>query len=275
MKTNERSLVEGARIFKKSVVEVYETETFGSFLKDVLHPGGLELTRRAAERAQLDETCTILDIACGKGQSVFLLVEEYGCRAVGIDLSVRKITDARAGAVERNIDNTVTFIVSDAEELPFPDASFDVVLSECSFSILPSKEKAAAEIARVLKSGGRFVITDIVLRTEKTGNAQNRLTAGTDFILPCMAGAQSTTDYIKIFEASGLSGPYVEDHSKELAKIGYQMVMTFGGWKEFLQMLSSELYNLSFGKQEMDSLCSQNMCAADRLGYALIRLTKP
>jgi ubiquinone/menaquinone biosynthesis C-methylase UbiE len=114
---------DGNRLLKKSVVAVYETETFGSFLKDILHPGGLELTRKAGEAAQLDEVCTVLDIACGKGESIFLLAKEYGCRAIGIDLSQGKIAGAAAGARERNVSNGVYFLVSDAEELPFNDAS--------------------------------------------------------------------------------------------------------------------------------------------------------
>ena len=270
---------DGNRLLKKSVVAVYETETFGSFLKDILHPGGLELTRRVGETARVDEECTVLDIACGKGQSIFLLAEEYGCRAVGIDLSARKIAGAAAGARERNVSNGVYFLVSDAEELPFNDASFDVVLSECSFSVLPSKEKAASEIARVLKPGGRLVMTDIVLGTGRTGRVSDELAPNVDLTLPCIAGAQSVAGYIKIFEANGLCDAYVEDHSKELKKIGYQIAMTFGGWKEFLQVLSSELCHASFGKQEAGGLCSvepsRKVFAAGRLGYALIRVTKP
>jgi arsenite methyltransferase len=270
---------DGNRLLKKSVVAIYETETFGSFLKDILHPGGLELTRRVGEVAQLDEVCTVLDIACGKAESIFLLAKEYGCRAIGIDLSQGKIAGAAASTRERNVSNGVYFLVSDAEELPFNDASFDVVLSECSFSVLPSKEKAASEIARVLKPGGRFVMTDIVLGTGRTSGVSNGLTADTDLTLPCIAGAQSVAGYIEIFEASGLCDAYVEDHSKELKKIGYQMAMTFGGWKEFLQVLSSELCHASFGKQEAGGLCcvepSRKVFAAGRLGYTLIRVTKP
>lgn len=279
MKTNKMASADDSYILKRSAVTVYETETFGFLLKDILHPGGLELTRRAGEMAQVDEGYTVLDIACGKGESIFLLAKEYCCRAVGIDLSARKIADAAAGATERNLPKNFSFLVSDAEDMPFADATFDVVLSECSFSVLPSKEKAAAEIARVLKPGGRLVMTDIVLGTEKTGVGPNGLTADIDFMLPCITGAQSTASYIEIFEASGLCDAYVEDHSKEMKKIGYQMAMTFGGWKEFLQALSSELCYSSLEKQEAGGLYSvepsRKVFAAGRLGYALIRMTKP
>jgi arsenite methyltransferase len=278
LKTNERVAAEGKHLIKKSVVAVYETETFGSFLKDVLHPGGLELTRRAGKTAQIDEGCTVLDIACGKGESIFLLVKEFGCCAVGIDLSLPKIVRAATGATERNLGKGFSFLVSDAEVLPFADAVFDVVLSECSFSVLPSKGRAASEIARVLKSGGRFVMTDIVLGTGSIGSASDGLTAGTGLTLPCIAGAQSVADYIEILRESGLYDAYVEDHSKELKKIAYQMALSFGGWKEFLQVLSSELCHRSSEKEEAENLCyiepHRKAAASGRPGYALIRVTK-
>jgi hypothetical protein len=279
LKTNERAAADGNRLFKKSVVAVYETETFGSFLKDVLHPGGLELTRRAFEVARIDKNCAVLDIASGTGESIFLLVEEFGCPAVGIDLSLPKIVRAATGATERNLGKGFSFLVSDAEVLPFTDAVFDVVVSECSFSVLPSKGKAASEIARVLKPGGRLVMTDIVLGTGSTGSASDGFTAGTDLTLPCIAGAQSVADYVEIFRESGLYDAYVEDHSKELKKIAYQMALSFGGWKEFLQVLSSELCHKSSGKKEAENLCyiepRRKAAGSDKPGYALIRVTKP
>jgi len=255
--------------FKKSVVAVYETETFRSLLKDILHPGGLDLTRRLGETVQLGKGSTFLDIACGKGESVFLLAEAYGCRAVGIDLSPRKIVGAAAAATERGLDSIVSFLVSDAEGLPFADAAFDVVISECSFSVLPCKERAASEIARVLKPGGRLVMTDIVAGAARTGGGSHESARDADLALPCIAGALPVAGYIEILEARGLCDAYVEDHSKELKKIGYQIAMTFGSWENFMQSLSSDLCCSSFEKE------GYGAGPAGRLGYALIRLTKP
>lgn len=278
MKTNEKADADGNRIFKKSVVAVYETETFSGLLKDVLHPGGLQLTKRAFETAQVDKYCAVLDIACGKGESIFLLAKEFGCRGVGIDLSFPKIARATAEAKEKNFDAGSSFLVSDAEVLPFADGVFDVVLSECSFSVLPAKRKAASEIARVLKPGGRLVITDIVLEIGSGGSLPDHTAAGTGPTLPCIAGAASATEYIEIFRENGLCDAYVEDHSKELKKIGYQMALSFGGWEEFLQTLSSELCCAS-PEKGTENLCyiepNRKTAASGKPGYALIRVTKP
>ncbi|OPY78735.1 MAG: Demethylrebeccamycin-D-glucose O-methyltransferase [Syntrophorhabdus sp. PtaU1.Bin058] len=278
MKTNERTGADDSRMFKKSVVAVYETETFFDLLKDVLHPGGLQLTKRALETAQVDKHCTVLDIACGKGESIFLLAKEFGCRGVGIDLSFPKIARATAGTKEKNFDTGFSFLVSDAEVLPFADGVFDVVLSECSFSVLPAKRKAASEIARVLKPGGRLVITDIVLKTVDDGSLPDNTAASTGLTLPCIGGAVSVAEYIEIFKESGLYDAYTEDHSKALKKIGYQMALSFGGLEEFLQTLSSELCCTS-RKEGTESLCriepNRKTAASGKPGYALIRVTKP
>jgi arsenite methyltransferase len=279
LKTNEVTAADGNRSFKKSVVAVYETNTFRSFLKDALHPGGLDLTRRVGEVARVDEKCVLLDVACGKGESIFLLVEECGCSAVGLDLSATKIADAQAMAVGRKHAKNSSFLVSDAEKLPFADAVFDVVLSECSFSVLPSKKTAAAEIARVLKPGGRLVMTDMVLMTDKNSMVTDAYVPGADFTLPCIGGALPTASYVEIFKTSGLGEAYIEDHSKELKKIGYQMGMIFGGWREFLEALSSELRRCSPGEERTESLCCKGPQAKTsvpgRLGYVLIRMIKP
>jgi len=278
LRTNERADADGNRLFKKSVVAVYETETFSSLLKDVLHPGGLKLTRRAFEAAQIDKHCTVLDIACGKGESIFLLAKEFGCRGVGMDLSFPKIAQATTEAKEQNFSAGSSFLVSDAEALPFADAVFDVVLSECSFSVLPVKRQAASEIARVLKPGGRLVITDIVLETGSGGSMPDNAAADTGPTLPCIAGAVSVAEYIEIFRESGFCDAYVEDHSKELKKIGYQMALSFGGWKGFLQVLSSELRCAS-PKEGTEDFCytepNRKAAASGKPGYALIRVTKP
>ena len=90
------------RALKESVAAVYETDTFNSFLKDGLHPGGLALTRRMMEVAAIDGKSTVLDIACGQGGTPILLAEDYGCHVIGVDLSHQMIALARSRAQTLN-----------------------------------------------------------------------------------------------------------------------------------------------------------------------------
>ena len=256
---------------------VYETNTFNSFLKDILHPGGLELTRRVAEIARIDENSQVLDIACGKGEGCLLIAEEYDCRVTGIDISSKSVALAQSRATAKGLDHRVRFIVSDAENLPFIDATFDAVVSECSFSILPDKVRAASEINRVLKSNGRLVITDIILKKRVLDKIQVGLTPDPRLpLLPCIAGARSLEDYVMILEQTGFINPYIEDHAKALKKLAYEIAVTFGGWEEFLQQLSLELSSEPCSKDFASSVeAYRQPFAQGEMGYALIRVTKP
>jgi ubiquinone/menaquinone biosynthesis C-methylase UbiE len=259
---------------KKSVVALYENDVFSSFLRNVLHPGGLELTKRVGEAAGLNQSSRVLDIACGSGESLLLLAEMFGCAVTGIDLSEKKVLAAREAAGRKALTQNPQFLLSDAEELPFVDDAFDVILSECSFSLLPDKGRAASEIGRVLKRGGGFVMTDIVSRPAKEENDLHGPAASSVVTLPCIAGAQTQEEYISLFRAAGLAPTLVEDHSRALRKLGYQIGLTFGGWEEFLSAISlKECCGASAGGGSGERAMGYAM--AYGLGYVLMRLEKP
>jgi ubiquinone/menaquinone biosynthesis C-methylase UbiE len=264
------------RTLKKSVAAVYETDTFNSFLKDGLHPGGMALTRRVARVARLDRCSRVLDIACGKGGTPLLLAQEIECSVVGVDLSEKKIVLARDRSHAENSNGSLEFIVADAEELPFLDATFDAIISECSFSVLPNKEKAAQEMSRVLKPRGRLVITDIVTEGRMPDGIHRDLSLaqGSFPLLPCIAGAMSTEEYVATFEDAGLHQPFIEDRSIALKKLGYQIGINYGGWEGFLQGLSSELFPDADAKGIAEVRAYQTLLAQGKFGYALLMFSK-
>jgi ubiquinone/menaquinone biosynthesis C-methylase UbiE len=98
----------------------------------------------------------VLDVGCGTGVLLERIVERYpGTRATGVDLSSAMLAQAR-----RRLPPQVTLEVADAEALPFPAESFDLVMSVSSFHFWPEPKLALAELGRVLRPGGRLVITD-------------------------------------------------------------------------------------------------------------------
>jgi ubiquinone/menaquinone biosynthesis C-methylase UbiE len=114
--------------------------------------------RRIVELAGLRDDEDILDAGCGTGLTILRLAERYpGCRVYGIDLSPKMIEVARSDAAERDLD--VDLRTGSITELPYPDAAFDVVLTNIMFHHLDLAEKrqAVTEIARVLKPGSRYV----------------------------------------------------------------------------------------------------------------------
>jgi SAM-dependent methyltransferase len=109
----------------------------------------------AIERAAIDEGTVLLDVATGSG-NVAIPAAKAGARVTGIDLSPRLIDQAREIAGGEAVE--AEFIVGDAEALPFEDDAYDVVTSVVGVQFAPQHEVAAAEIARVVRPGGRVVI---------------------------------------------------------------------------------------------------------------------
>jgi ubiquinone/menaquinone biosynthesis C-methylase UbiE len=255
---------------KEEAVKLYESCVFDRLLGETLRPGGLKLTTRLAEVAGISKNYLVLDIACGKGATAFFLAREYGCRVIGIDLSDKMISSCRTRAEEKKVTGRVSFLLGDGENLPFRDSSFDTVISECSFSLLPNKEIAARDIRRVLKSGGKLVMTDIILK----GEVSKELRSQVSFAC-CLAGARRVEEYINLFERVGLQSPYMEDYSHELRKVAYQLGITFGSIDNFLAGLPAGPCQRKEAEDSTPSILSyQEFLRLGRPGYALVAMSK-
>jgi len=132
-----------------------------------------ELRQRTADLAQLQSGETVLDVGCGTGTLAIEVARRVGRagRVAGVDPGIEQIARARAKAARRNVP--IEFQTGVIEQLPFPDCSFDVVFSTLMMHHLPAplKRQGLAEIARVLKPGGRLVIADFTHKKERTGQA--------------------------------------------------------------------------------------------------------
>jgi arsenite methyltransferase len=213
---------------------LYESGILDGLLGDTLHPGGIELTKRLAEVAEITNSSSVLDIASGKGHTASFLYRQCGCKVVGVDSSFNMVTWAQKQAEVERPTHMVQFLAADAENLPFPGCQFDVVICECSFSLLHDKEKAAGEIWRVLRFGGRLALADIFLRCEVTPELKAQLNS-----IPCLAQAQGLTDYLRVLEQAGFQGIFVEDHSRELKKIAWEAAISYGSLQGFLAKLTA------------------------------------
>ena len=120
-----------------------------------LHPGGLRLTRRALSLCE-PITGLWVDIGCGQGQTARLLTDLYGVQAVGIDID--------AHCVQKASESGGTFLLADAQKLPFGENSADGILLECCFCLMQDARAVLLECARVLKDGGVLCISDVYAR---------------------------------------------------------------------------------------------------------------
>jgi ubiquinone/menaquinone biosynthesis C-methylase UbiE len=145
--------------FKSCCAALYEDKTLQFLLGSSLHPGGLGMTKRLAEKVQLSSADLVLDAACGHGESARYLRTEYGCRAVGVDLSCGLIQGAK---LLHSIED-VSLLIGDGERLPIRDNAFTAVISECSMCLMTRLDDGLSEALRVLVPGGKIGITDIAI----------------------------------------------------------------------------------------------------------------
>ncbi|MBM3217705.1 MAG: methyltransferase domain-containing protein [Candidatus Rokubacteria bacterium] len=128
---------------------------------DEFHLRGREATIELAQRAKLAPGLRALDVGCGLGGSVRYLAAEHGCRATGLDLTPEYVDAALELARMVKLDGAVSFRQGSALALPFDAASFDIVWTEHAQMNIADKRTFYAEIARVLRPGGRLVFHDI------------------------------------------------------------------------------------------------------------------
>jgi arsenite methyltransferase len=157
--------------------------------------------------AELREGETVLDLGSGGGIDVLLSARRVGPagKALGLDMTDEMLGIARRAAAEAGAAN-VEFLRGYIEEIPLSDASVDVVISNCVINLSADKPRVFAEIARVLKPGGRIGVTDIVAEDGLTPaeRAERGSYAG------CIAGALSFSEYRSGLEAAGLREVSIE-----------------------------------------------------------------
>lgn len=194
----------------------YQSDLVALILGESYHPGGAALTRRLAEAVGLSAGDDVVDVASGPGTSALLLAREYSAAVTGVDLGALSVDAANARAVDAGVEGSgaglVRFVVGDAERLPLPDASLDVVVSECALCTFPDKAAAAGEMARVLRVGGRVGITDVVIESESLDSELADLAGW----IACLADARPVAGYRAILSSAGLDTVVVERHDKAL-----------------------------------------------------------
>lgn len=145
---------------------------------------------------------TVVDLGSGAGNDCFVARAETGetGRVIGLDMTPAMIDRARKNAKTRGYTN-VEFVYGDIEDMPLPDNLADVVVSNCVMNLVPDKQKAFAETFRILKPGGHFSISDIVLN----GDLPQGLQHDAELYVGCVSGAIQKDAYLQLIRDNGFT----------------------------------------------------------------------
>ena len=152
--------------------------------------------------AHINKGDTVIDLGSGAGNDCFIARHEAGetGKIIGIDFTEAMINKARKNADKMGYNN-VEFRYGDIDDMPVSDQVADVIVSNCVLNLVPDKEKVIKEIYRVLKPGGHFSISDIVL----VGDLPEALRKDAEMYAGCVAGAIQKSEYMGYIEALGFT----------------------------------------------------------------------
>jgi ubiquinone/menaquinone biosynthesis C-methylase UbiE len=157
--------------------------------------------------AQLNAGETVLDLGSGGGIDVLLSAQRVGPtgKAYGLDMTDEMLALARENQRKAGVEN-VEFLKGEIENIPLPDNSVDVIISNCVINLSADKDRVLHEAFRVLKAGGRFAVSDVVVH----GDVPQQVRDSVLLWVGCIAGALQDTDYIAKLSEAGFEAVEVE-----------------------------------------------------------------
>src|SRR5438876_7070003 len=177
--------------------------------------------------AELHEGEIVLDLGSGGGIDVLLSAQRVGAtgKAYGLDMTDEMLGLARENQRKAGVTN-VEFLKGEIENIPLPDASVDVIISNCVINLSADKRRVLHEAFRVLKPGGRFAVSDVVVR----GEIPDAVRRSMELWVGCVAGALEEQDYKSLLTDAGLVDVWVEPtrvYQFEDARVSGQIMGAF------------------------------------------------
>ncbi len=209
----------------QETVRLYENEEFQAAAHDTLRPGGLDLTKKAMDIAGFAERSRILDLGSGCGKTVEYLREALHMQAVGLDISDKMAAKARS------LNSTLQIMVGDICRLPCADGTVDGVFCECVLNLLGDRPLALGQMNRVLRPGGKLIVSDLYLR-EKTGEFSGLP------LVSCINGITSRGLQIEEVAAAGFRLTRWQDETLVYREFVAGLIMRYGSMSVFWQSLT-------------------------------------
>src|SRR5947207_10640834 len=149
----------------------------------------------------------VLDLGSGGGIDVLLSAKRVGPtgKAYGLDMTEEMLALARENQRKAGVEN-VEFLKGEIESIPLPDDTVDVIISNCVINLSADKDRVLAEAFRVLKPGGRFAVSDVVVR----GEVPSAIRRSVELWIGCVAGALEEQEYRGLLAEAGFTGVEIE-----------------------------------------------------------------
>src|SRR5215210_7779460 len=157
--------------------------------------------------AELNAGETVLDLGSGGGIDVLLSAKRVGPtgKAYGLDMTDEMLALANENKKKSGMTN-VEFLKGEIEQIPLPDASVDVIISNCVINLSGDKRRVLAEAFRVLRPGGRFAVSDVVVR----GDVPAAVKSNMELWIGCVAGALEEQEFLSLLRDVGFENPSIE-----------------------------------------------------------------
>lgn len=139
---------------------IYDLVAYVGFRK-YFHLGGLEATKELIELLNIDKNKYVLEVGCASGKTACYMAKTYDCQVVGVDISEKMVSRANERAIRERMVDKVRFHVADAQNLPFEDECFDMVMGEFITGLFEDKRRAINEYSRVVKPRGNVGFNEV------------------------------------------------------------------------------------------------------------------
>jgi len=235
------------------------------------HMGGWTATQELAQLCHLKEGQEILYVGCGAGTAATTIAMEYKCRLVGVDLLDTMVESAREWAQRRGVTERTEFRVADAQDLPFEDDRFDVLICESVNTFVPDIDKAAQEYVRVVKPGGYVGLNEAVWVDAPPEAGSEIMTALT------RQNLRTSEEWMAMLDRAGLVNLVDRVYVVEV-KIEARAQLGFLSFWDYMRILGRFFSSFLFdpGTRKLMRLAlSEPKAMFDYMGYGLYAGQKP
>lgn len=237
-------------MFSSSCTSVYESKDIRKVTGDTIRPGGFKLTNKAVQFCNFGHQDNVLDLGCGIGTTVAYLQNKHNLASIGVDPSKKLLKEAKIKHPDLDLYQGC------GEEIPIGDNKMKGVFCECTLSLMDDKDKALAEIYKVLKAQGYLIISDVYARKPSYIEELEEFN-----LKSCIRGVHDIESLKEKLVDKGFEIKFFADYTDYLKEMMVQIIFEFGSMNLFWQKTG----NCNLDIEEFKKILVQS-----KVGYFLL-----